>query len=275
MIPFLIKKVKEPKKNPFCFNQCCRNELLSAQSYLRLGEWVHFLLLPVAGWLFDREPRFFSLAISLVSSALLLAHAYGFNNYQDNAAKRSVWWHRWPLIIFFLVVLFQERTSQLSAGIFLLISTVYSGRFKLKSLPIFGLVLNGVGFALFTLMAVTRPSVLNLWLFLMVMFWVAATQLIHEEAHMQQDAEVGYRTTAIMFGIKNLRVWAAFLLILASIFAFLLNPVLGLTLIVYVAVFYYLACRLSAQKLRKAMKWLGLLWAFNAGLQFLSKARLF
>ena len=266
---FLNKKKSE--NLPFDLHQGTSNNHLNAWGAIRSGEWAHFLLLPIAGWLFEKSPQFYDLAIGLVSSAFLLAHAYGFNNYKDNRAQQSVWWHRWPLILFLLVVLLQKRIPQISAGIFLLISTAYSGRCKLKGLPILGLVLNGTGFALFTLMAVTSPSVQNFWLFLMVALWVAATQLIHEEAHMAQDAQTGYLTTVIMFGAKRSRVLAVVFLILAAISVFFLNIVLGVAFIVYTFIFSYLALRLRAPGLRWAMKWLGLLWALIAGVQLLSR----
>ncbi|PIQ86978.1 MAG: hypothetical protein COV73_03965 [Candidatus Omnitrophica bacterium CG11_big_fil_rev_8_21_14_0_20_43_6] len=72
---------------------------MNISEVIRFTDWMYFLLLPSAGWLFDRNPEFPNLVIGLISSALLLAHAYSFNNYKDNRVQQSVWWHRWPLII--------------------------------------------------------------------------------------------------------------------------------------------------------------------------------
>jgi len=259
----------ESKNLPSDSYQGHSSNQLNAWDAIRPAGWAHFLLLPIAGWLFAENPKFSDLIIGLISSVFLLAHAYGFNNYKDNRAQQSVWWHRWPLILFFSIVLLQKLIPQISAGVFLLISAIYSGRCKLKGLPIFGLVLNGGGFALFTLMAVVSPSIQNYWLFLMVALWVAATQLIHEEAHMEQDAQAGYLTTVILLGTKSSRILAVVLLLLATIAALFLNVLLGVALIFYVLLFSCLALRLRAKELRWAMKWLGLLWALIAGIKLL------
>ena len=238
---------------------------------MRPAGWLHFLLFPAAGWFISCDRAgVTALGAGVLCCAFLLAHAYGFNNYMDGGRSQSVWYHRGAFLCALAAALFMTPFARACAALFVVVSAVYSGRPRLKGVAGLSVALNGVGFALLVFTAVSRPEPDVVWLSVVAFLWVAASQLVHEEAHAPQDEQSGLRTTAIALGPKRSRALAAALLAMAAGAAFGLGAAVGWALVCYAAVFAVLAARLSPERLRRVMRDLGLLWALAVGVALMA-----
>lgn len=208
---------------------------MSAVAYLRLyrvKDWVHFLPLPLAGWVADaHRPTVTSLVAGIGAWGLGLAYASAINQAFDGAldpeaknpvggtfSRRRAILLAIPPAVASLVLLTAFSPAGVLPDVALLAAaTLYSAPPRLKRFPVVGTAWNLV-VAVPGFFFAARPAVDTLPLRLLVGLFAVlllGSQLIHEAQDHDDDVAGGVRTVATEGG-RRVALVAAALLALAT-----------------------------------------------------------
>jgi 4-hydroxybenzoate polyprenyltransferase len=188
-------------------------------SVVRARQWIHFVVLPLAGGI-----EFAPLAIA----ALLLSYAYGLNAISDRATDLDE--RKNPLLrgvdcrAALAVVLAAGGAAvgmsllfssvvRAAVAISLASATVYSVGPRAKRLPVLGTLLNLGIFAPLLWLGRERPLAIE-WVTFAVL--LLQNQLLHERADAAEDAAAGVRSTAWALGERGTMI-AIFVLAVVGI----------------------------------------------------------
>ena len=187
----------------------------------RVGDWIHFLPLPLAGWISSEDGTLTSLVGGVLGWALGLAYTccinqafddrldqanIGKNPVGENFGRREAIILAIPPAIGSVVVVALLSPSGLVAAVTLLIvATLYSAPPRLKRIPgigtIWNLVIGAPG-----LFYAGQPdlSSTGLRLLLGLFAWLLLiSQLIHEAKDREDDEAGGIRTVATIGGMRG------------------------------------------------------------------------
>jgi 4-hydroxybenzoate polyprenyltransferase len=196
----------------------------------RVKDWLHFLLLPLAGWSPTVAWRDASIALArgVATAFCVLAFGYLVNSVSDretdDAAKnplagegvdrRSVSFGVPVLASAALgLAMLGPRIAVLATFVCLLSGWAYSVGPRLKAYPILGTLLNASSFAPLLLVgtnATELPAALG-WLSLGFVGLLLQNQLLHEAADTVEDARGNLATTVRTLGTRT-TAWGAALL---------------------------------------------------------------
>lgn len=211
---------------------------MGLSAYLRLyrvRDWIHFLPLPLAGWVADpRHPSGLALVGGVLGWGLGLAYTSAINQAYDDRldrmwrsknpvgeggerfARRRAIWLSIPPMIASLVVLALMAPMGLVPGVVLIVAaTLYSAPPRLKRFPVLGTLWNllvGVPGFFFA----SRPSVGELPLRPLVGLFAVlllGSQLIHEAQDRDDDVVGDVKTVATEGGRRTALVAASALVI--------------------------------------------------------------
>jgi 4-hydroxybenzoate polyprenyltransferase len=213
--------------------------------FYRVKDWLHFLPLPLLGWLSGEGSRG-ALAAGLCGWAFALAYTsainQAFDDRLDPASKnprlkreQAIPLALLPLGASLLVMALFARAGLAAAAAMAVAATVYSAPPRLKRIPVVGTVWNVVialpGF-FFAGSALNGWPVLALFAVLLL-----GSQLLHEAQDREDDAAGGVRTVATEGG-GGLALGAASLLVLTlPLLAFEVAPRRGAELATASALF--------------------------------------
>ncbi len=207
----------------------------------RVGDWLHFLPLPLVGWIAEGSREPLALAGGVLALAFSFAYASALNHAFDHAVdarspgKNPVGTSlgRGPAIALSLPVLVGALAATLAAvpgallpcAIVLAASTVYSAPPRLKRLPVIGAACNlAIGVpALFYAGQPdwASPVVQSFAALFSVLLFVS--QLLHEAADRDDDAAAGVATVATWLGVRATVLASAALLPALPLLAFALS----------------------------------------------------
>jgi 4-hydroxybenzoate polyprenyltransferase len=186
---------------------------------LRARQWIHFVVLPLAGGI-----EFAPLAIA----ALLLSYAYGLNAISDRATdldeRKNPLLHvtdcRAALALVLVaggaaltLSLLLSPVVRAAAAISLASATVYSVGPRAKRVPVLGTLLNLGIFAPLLWLGRERPLAIEVVAFAVLLL---QNQLLHERADAAEDAAAGVRSTAWALGERGTMI-AIFVLAIVGI----------------------------------------------------------
>lgn len=198
-----------------------RDDLGSFWRLYRVGDWLHFLPLPLAGWITSHRGDLRSLAGGVVAWGLALAYTSAINQAFDervdraNKGKNPVGGRfdrrqaialAIPPAIACLAVSLALAPAGLPAAIVMLVAaTLYSAPPRLKRIPVVGtlwnLVVGSPGLFFADQPDVSRlPLRLHVGLFALLLI---VSQLIHEAEDREDDRAGGVGTVATAWGVRG------------------------------------------------------------------------
>jgi hypothetical protein len=236
---------------------------------LRVMDWLHFLLFPVAGVLVTHPQRVSTLGAALPVAACLLASAFALDGYHDRGPRQSRWWHLGPLVLALLLWPALPWSGRLVAPLLVGLSYAHSGPPRLKGVPMLATLLSAVWFSLLCMLGLQKVSGGTAALLVMAAFWLTASQLVHGRAHRMAHGASGLVTTGALLGPGGALVAVFGCLLGATIAAWALDVVAGVALALYTVAVAVLVTRLEDADLLLAMRYLGLVWALLVGLRLL------
>jgi 4-hydroxybenzoate polyprenyltransferase len=191
--------------------------------FFRILDWIHFLGLTVLGYAYASRITFFSNAfwIGIIVSSLYLAHGYSLNECFDNRVDNNVEIYGKYFIpfkkaillsylvfianlIFTLVYSFQMMLLVIFGGLIGLLYSAYP--FRLKEVPFLGIICNSLCFTPLFIIGYVLIKTLDLNAFLMALFifvLLLPIDLIHQLNDAEEDGRRGFRTTAVVCGVKG------------------------------------------------------------------------
>jgi len=216
---------------------------LAPLELLRIRQWAHFLVLPLAA--FEPAAGWPRLGLGVALTALALGYAYGLNAISDrvtdlDARKNPLAGIANPLrsaaalvagcgVAALGLAFTGGRVATEAIALSLLAATVYSVGPRWKATPGLGTTLNAVIFA--PLLLCTAPRVgASPWLPLELTTFCALllqNQLLHERADAAEDSAAGVRSTALRVGPRAASAVALMLGAAGAALACLLAPVAG------------------------------------------------
>lgn len=248
----------------------------------RVRQWVHFLALPLAGWVPSMPWREAGLALGrgVLTAFCLLAFGYLVNGVSDRhmddpskdplpeegLAGASLLLSLLAGLALGLAAL-GPRVALLAAGICLVSGALYSIGPRLKAYPILGTLLNATNFAPLLFVGTSRegPPPGSGWLTLSFVGLLLQNQLVHEAADTAEDARGKLVTTARLLGPARAGYAAALLgVIVPGLLALGGHLALAaVTALVFVVAFPVLLARrggepASMQRARRAHRWASL-----------------
>jgi 4-hydroxybenzoate polyprenyltransferase len=170
----------------------------------RINNWFYYLGFVLLGANFQRAFSF--PIVELIISTFSLAYIFSINDYFDKNLKQKYF----ILPLFFLIPLFPilNNLQKIILLIFSFLFTLYSTKPpRLKSIPIIGTLLNGIGFSLLFLFGYWYiPINFPLLFFLLLIVLNCTAQLIHEIVDLKEDRKNKIRTTAILLGVRLTKI---------------------------------------------------------------------
>ncbi len=185
----------------------------------RVKDWYYYLGFILLG--FSVKSNFLSIDIIryIILGIFLLAYAFSLNDYYDKHEKKKFFII--PLIFTFLILPLFNFSQIIVSLIFVTIVTLYSAYpFRLKAKPFICSFCNGFGFTLLFFLGYFYTSTLNLKgiLFASLLFcFNMVAQFIHEVVDYKEDRKSKITTTAILCGIRKMKIICIFLLFLSII----------------------------------------------------------
>lgn len=270
--------------------------------FFRITDWIHLLGLTMLGYVYASRTAFFSncALISIIASALYLAHGYSINLCFDNKVRNNVEisgkylfpFKKAVLLSFFiftanLIFTFVYSIKLLPLVIFgSLISLFYSAYpFRLKGIPFIGLLCNSLCFIPLFLIGYMSVRAMDMNVFLMsifIFFLFMPIDLIHQLNDADNDRKMNFRTTVVACGIRktvgliiiclfSLNLWLLFIswYMNISYSILLITFIFSLWFIAYLIIkFYRYGNDMSKYKLKYRLRFLfiiygiSLLWFF-------------
>jgi 4-hydroxybenzoate polyprenyltransferase len=208
----------------------------------RVRDWLHFLPLPLAGWMGGaRNPV--ALAAGICAWACALAFASAINQAFDDGLDRTdvdknpvgqvisrATALRWAILPLLLCVIFETlcpTSSRVVAALQLFAAAIYSAPPRIKRVPVLGTAWNlVVGLPGLLFADVPQSPSLTLRL-LLVLFGLQllVNQLLHETQDIEDDRRGGVQTIAALLGPRGAILGACFLLVASPLAAFWMTPV--------------------------------------------------
>jgi 4-hydroxybenzoate polyprenyltransferase len=191
----------------------------------RVSDWLHFLPLPLAGWLAGEERRAPVLAGALASWALALAYASAINQAFDGRLDRragknpvgsrlgrraAVLLSLPPALAAMLASAALAPAGLAPTLLVLAAATLYSAPPRLKRVPVLGTLWNVV-IALPGLVTAGLPGAERFPLRLLAALFallLLVSQLLHEADDRDDDRAGGVATVAVVLGVPG-ALWAA------------------------------------------------------------------
>ncbi len=191
--------------------------------FFRVFDWIHLIGITILGYMYASGLAIFSTQfwMSLLISALYLAHGYSLNQCYDHRLANKVQLKgnghipfrraiSLTYLVFMVNIFFAYRCS-LSTLILVifggLIGFVYSAPpLRLKGVPYWGFVCNSLCFVPLFLIGYVSAKKLDLSSFLLAVFvflLFLPLDLIHQLNDLTEDGEQSCRTTAAACGIKK------------------------------------------------------------------------
>jgi 4-hydroxybenzoate polyprenyltransferase len=257
--------------------------------FLRLRDWLHFMLLPLIA-VDLRALQFIPTLLGFLGAACALAFAYGWNSYVDSGANQHaaapVWAKRtgfrppfWRVVLLTLcaavaaIACFSCLLAASCLLFALLGSYLYSGGPRLKRFPILCTLCNAWIFVPLSLVAAsTNHLPPERWaLVLAFAGLLLQNQLIHEETHRAEDRRDHIETTALRYGSRVTKHLAVILGVLSAAPLIIsctasVHPLLGVATGLPTLIFTVALARAgsdsfssNAESWRRAQRWTGLM----------------